>query len=131
MRLCGDFGGEPYTRYWRSAAKGGTAPANPIFEVLVVNPPNVELDRYWRSAAKGGTFHAEVGGEYVRKMGEKLLGATLPGKTVSKCERIEDSKSPSSSSPPSSSFFVSVLLFPFLPGCLPFFFSIACYEDML
>lgn len=36
-------------------------------------------------------FHKEQGGEYVRKMAEKLLQLTMPDRTVSSCIRVEDS----------------------------------------
>jgi len=36
-------------------------------------------------------FHEEVGGDYVRKMGTKLLQAHMPDHKIIKCERIEDS----------------------------------------
>lgn len=47
---------------------------------------------YWKSAARWpAAFHEEVGGEYVKKMGTKILQRRLPDRMVVKCERIEDS----------------------------------------
>mmetsp|Transcript_118118 Transcript_118118/g.252429 ORF Transcript_118118/g.252429 Transcript_118118/m.252429 type:complete len:316 (-) Transcript_118118:39-986(-) len=47
---------------------------------------------YWKSSSKWPeTFHEEVGGEYVRKMGTKLLKRRMPACEVVRCERIEDS----------------------------------------
>jgi hypothetical protein len=50
---------------------------------------------YWKSASKwckegGEPFHEEVGGDYVRRMGTRLLQKSLPDHVVVKCERIED-----------------------------------------
>ena len=40
----------------------------------------------------GSDYHSEHGGDYVRQMGEKLIKDTIPSATVTKCERVEDSK---------------------------------------
>ncbi|CAJ1452888.1 unnamed protein product, partial [Effrenium voratum] len=46
---------------------------------------------YWKAAAEWpGSFHEEVGGEYVKEMGTKILRRRLPEWRVLRCERIED-----------------------------------------
>lgn len=46
---------------------------------------------YWKNAERWPErFHDEVGGEYVRKMGTKLLQRRMPDRQVVRCERIEN-----------------------------------------
>eukprot|EP00930_Biecheleria_cincta_P085057 TRINITY_DN74479_c0_g1_i1.p1 TRINITY_DN74479_c0_g1~~TRINITY_DN74479_c0_g1_i1.p1 ORF type:complete len:319 (+),score=59.09 TRINITY_DN74479_c0_g1_i1:61-1017(+) len=46
---------------------------------------------YWKCAKSWpNQFHQEVGGEYVKNMGTKLLQVDLPDCEVVKCERVED-----------------------------------------
>jgi len=48
---------------------------------------------YWKSAARWpDNFHDEIGGEYVRRMGTKLLQRHLPSAEVLRADRIEDSE---------------------------------------
>lgn len=47
---------------------------------------------YWKSASQWpSSFHEEVGGDYVRKMGCKLVQRRMPDRTVLRVDRIEDS----------------------------------------
>jgi len=48
---------------------------------------------YWRSSTRWpDDFHDEVGGEYVKNMGTKLIQRRLPTRQVMKGERIEDAR---------------------------------------
>ncbi|CAJ1400274.1 unnamed protein product [Effrenium voratum] len=50
---------------------------------------------YWKAAAEWpGSFHEEVGGEYVKEMGTKILRRRLPEWRVLRCERIEVRRKP-------------------------------------
>eukprot|EP00930_Biecheleria_cincta_P009097 TRINITY_DN110753_c0_g1_i1.p1 TRINITY_DN110753_c0_g1~~TRINITY_DN110753_c0_g1_i1.p1 ORF type:complete len:273 (-),score=66.22 TRINITY_DN110753_c0_g1_i1:4-822(-) len=46
---------------------------------------------YWKAAVQWPErFHEEVGGEYVKQMGTKIIQKRLPDRLVVRCERIED-----------------------------------------